>query len=191
MTKRPGIDKNSIINTAAEMVNAEGAERLSLNRLATKLGIKPPSLYNHINGLPHLIIELSILNTQKMAGYMTDAALGKSGSDAIYAIAYAYRKYIKDNPGLYLITLRSSNNQQTKNAELENAEKRVISVVKAVMAPFKLTDENALHAIRGFRSMVHGFTTIEIAGGFGLSLDCDESFNRLIEMLIKQLTINN
>ncbi len=191
MTKRAGIDKNRIIDTAVEMVNNEGADALSLNRLASKLGIKPPSLYNHIKGLPHLMTELSILNTQKMAGYMTDAALGKSGSDAIYAIAYAYRKYIKDNPGLYMITLRSSNNQQTKNAELQNAEKKVVSIVQAVIAPYGLSDEDALHVIRGFRSMVHGFTTIEIAGGFGLPLDCNESFNRLIDMLIMQLAGNN
>lgn len=191
MPKRAGIDKNRIINAAVEMVNKEGAEALSLNRLASQLGIKPPSLYNHIKGLQHLMVELSILNVRKMATYMTEAAIGKSGSDAIYALAYAYRKYIKDNPGLYLITLRSSNNQQTKDAKLEDAEEKVVSIVQAVIAPYGLSDEDALHAIRGFRSMVHGFTTIEIAGGFGLPLDCDESFNRLIDMLIKQLAVSS
>ena len=37
------------------------------------------------------------------------------------------------------------------------------------------------------RSVIHGFATLEVAGGFGLPLDCDESFRRLIAMLIAGL----
>ena len=83
MPRRAKVDKNQVVATAADLVNREGADALSLNRLASELGIKPPSLYNHINGLPHLLIELSILNTRKMAESMTEAVIGKSGPDAI------------------------------------------------------------------------------------------------------------
>jgi hypothetical protein len=31
--------------------------------------------------------------------------------------------------------------------------------------------------------MVHGFATLEVAGGFGLPQDCDESFRRLVDAL--------
>jgi hypothetical protein len=31
--------------------------------------------------------------------------------------------------------------------------------------------------------MVHGFATLEVAGGFGLPQDCDESFRRLVSAL--------
>jgi hypothetical protein len=33
--------------------------------------------------------------------------------------------------------------------------------------------------------MVHGFATLEVAGGFGLPLDLDESFNQLVEVFIR------
>jgi hypothetical protein len=33
------------------------------------------------------------------------------------------------------------------------------------------------------RSLVHGFATLEVSGGFGLPLDLDESFRRLVELL--------
>lgn len=173
---------------AAGLVNREGADALSLNRLASELGIKPPSLYNHIDGLPHLLIELNILNTREMAETMTKAVIGKSGPEAIRSLAYAYRNHIKKNPGLYLVTLKASNNQQVESQELITMESKVISIVQAVIAPYGLSEEDALHTIRAFRSMVHGFTTIEIAGGFGLSLDCDESFDRIIAMFIDSLS---
>jgi hypothetical protein len=35
--------------------------------------------------------------------------------------------------------------------------------------------------------MVHGFATLEVAGGFGLPKDCDESFRRLVEALVAGL----
>ena len=44
--------------------------------------------------------------------------------------------------------------------------------------------EDGLHAVRGLRSVVHGFASLEVAGGFGLPLDLDESFRRLVEMFI-------
>ena len=187
MPRRAKVDKNKVVATAAALVNREGADALSLNRLATELGIKSPSLYNHIDGLPHLLIELSILNTREMAESMTQAVIGKSGPDAIRSLAYAYRHHIRENPGLYLVTLKASNNQQVESQELKNIESKVISIVQAVIAPYGLSEEDALHTIRGFRSIVHGFTTLEIAGGFGLSLDCDESFNRIIAMFIDSL----
>ena len=38
--------------------------------------------------------------------------------------------------------------------------------------------------MRILRSLVHGFASLEIAGGFGLALDVEESFRRLVAMYI-------
>ena len=57
----------------------------------------------------------------------------------------------------------------------------------AVMASLGLQGDDAIHAVRGLRSVVHGFATLEVAGGFGMPLDCDESFRRLIAALIRGL----
>jgi hypothetical protein len=51
------------------------------------------------------------------------------------------------------------------------------------MSSLGLQGEDAIHAVRAFRSMVHGFATLEVAGGFGMPQDCDESFRRLVNAL--------
>jgi WHG domain-containing protein len=66
-------------------------------------------------------------------------------------------------------------------------EERALKVGLAVMASLGLQGEDAIHALRAFRSMVHGFATLEIAGGFGLPEDCDESFRRLVAFLVAGL----
>ena len=54
MATRTRLTKLAVVQAAAEMLNEEGAGDLSLNRLAERLQIRTPSLYNHVDGLPGL-----------------------------------------------------------------------------------------------------------------------------------------
>ena len=187
MPRRAGLDKAMVVQEAADLANAEGVDALSLGRLAERLGVRTPSLYNHIDGLPGLYRELSLLNTRRLGERLGNAAIGKAGPDAVMAVAQAYREHIKESPGLYMASLRAAGNQAPAGIELRAAEDRVVHVGMAVVASFGLSGEDGLHAVRALRSVVHGFATLEVAGGFGLPLDCDESFRRLITMLIAGL----
>ncbi len=73
------------------------------------------------------------------------------------------------------------------DTELIVAEQEVVDIVLAVLTPYGLQGDDAIHAVRALRSVAHGFATLEAAGGFGLSLDTDESFRRLIDMFIAGL----
>ncbi len=55
-------------------------------------------------------------------------------------------------------------------------------VLRAVLESYGLRGDEATHAIRGLRSLLHGFVSLEAAGGFGLPLDLDESFTRLVRV---------
>jgi AcrR family transcriptional regulator len=187
MSPRAGLDKERVVQAAAELLNGEGPAALSLNRLARRLGVQTPSLYNHVDGLPGLQRELALLNVRRLGERLEQAAIGRSGADGLRAIAQAYREHIKESHGVYMATLRVSGNQDEASPELEAAEGRVLSVVLAVVASFGLSEEDGLHAVRGLRSVVHGFASLEVAGGFGLPLDLDESFRRLVEMFIHGL----
>ena len=52
MSPRAGLDKAVVVEAAAELINAEGIEELTLSRLAERLGVRTPSLYNHVMGCP-------------------------------------------------------------------------------------------------------------------------------------------
>jgi AcrR family transcriptional regulator len=191
MARRPGLDREAVVQAAVELLDSEGVGSLSLGRLADRLGVQTPSLYNHIDGLPGLLHQLTLRNARDMAACMGDAAMGQAGSEALLAVAQAYRGYIKQHPGLYMASLRASGTQTQDGApvdvELAAAEARVVRIVLAALASFGLQGQDAIHAVRGLRSVVHGFASLEVAGGFGLPLDCDESFRRLIAMLVAGL----
>ncbi|MGE5373687.1 MAG: TetR/AcrR family transcriptional regulator [Bacteroidota bacterium] len=187
MSPRTGLTKTGVVEAAVELLNSEGPHALTLNHLAEELGIRTPSLYNHVDGLPGLQRDLAVLNARMLADSMSEAAIGKSGSIAFTEVAQAFRNYVKDNPGLYLATLQASGTQAQPDPNLVVEEERALKIGLAIMASLGLQGEDAVHAARAFRSLVHGFATLEVAGGFGLPQDCDESFRRLVDALLAGL----
>lgn len=184
---RTRLDKAAVVQAAVEILNAEGLQALTLSRLAEELGIQTPSLYNHVDGLTGLQQDLAILNAKLLADRLSTAAMGKSGAELFMEAAQAFRAYVKEYSGLYMSTLRSSGMQEVMDKELQQEEERTMNVGLVVMASLGLKGEDAIHGLRAFRSMVHGFATLEVAGGFGLPQDCDESFRRLVQALVAGL----
>ena len=49
MATRARLTSTAVVQAAAELLNEEGPGALSLNRLAEKLEVRTPSLYNHVD----------------------------------------------------------------------------------------------------------------------------------------------
>ena len=110
-------------------------------------------------------------------------------TDAVRRTAQAYRAYIKENTGLYLLGVRSSALLEAPDPELEQAQAQMVQISQATLSAFDLSNDDGLHMVRGLRALVHGFALLEAAGGFGLPYDCDESFSRLLEVFIEGMRI--
>lgn len=53
--RRPPITRDAIFRTALRIVDEHGPDALSTNRIAAELGVKGPSLYNHVSGRTEII----------------------------------------------------------------------------------------------------------------------------------------
>ena len=184
MSHRVGLDHASVVEAAAKLVDEEGIEQLSLGRLAERLGVRTPSLYNHVAGLPGLKHDLALYCLRDLIDCITRATIGKSRAEAIVALADAYRAYARETPGRYALSQQAPDPGDRK---LQAAAQQVVDVVRAILAPYRLSDEDAIHAIRGLRSIVHGFVSLEGAGGFAMPVDLDASFHWLINVFVAGL----
>ena len=63
------------------------------------------------------------------------------------------------------------------------ASAAVVGVVLAVLRGYDLDGDDAIHAARIIRSALHGFVALQSAGGFGIPLDLDQTFERLVTAL--------
>lgn len=184
MRVRPGLDRAAVVRAAAELFDEANGGDVTLAQIAGKLGVRTPSLYNHIGGQDELRQELAICGVRQLRDRMGRAAIGKSGDDAIVAVAHAYRAFAHERPGLYWITLRAP---AAGDQELQSASQEALSVLQLVFQHYGLTESAEIHAIRSLRSLIHGFVSLEMAGGFGLPVDIDESFRYLLDMFIRGL----
>ena len=184
MSRRAGLDHETVVEAAAKLVDEEGIDQLSLGRLAERLGIRTPSLYNHVAGLPGLKHDLALYCLRDLLHHITQVTIGKSHAEAIIALADAYRSYARQAPGRYTLTQQAPD---PKDLESQALAQQVVDVVRAILGPYKLSDEDAIHAIRGLRSIVHGFVSLEVIGGFGLPVDLDASFHWLINVFVAGL----
>ena len=130
---REVLNRQLVVQTAAELVNSEGVEALTINRLAKELGVRPPSLYNHIRSLAGLRHDLALLSMQNLGERLINAAAGRSGAPGIMILAEKYREYIKTFPGLYLSSLRASGKTEPADPLLEAAEARIVRVSLAMV----------------------------------------------------------
>jgi AcrR family transcriptional regulator len=187
MPPKAGLDHAAVVQAAVALADTAGIEQFTLADLAAQLGVRTPSLYNHVAGLPGLRRDLAVLGTRELGARMSRAAIGRSGDAAMLAIAQAYRAFVATHPGLYAATVRSSLLTDQPIPELVAAQGETVEVVLAVLVGYGLSGAEAIHAARGFRSVVHGFATLEAAEGFGIPLDLDASFQQLIENYIAGL----
>ncbi len=178
MAKRRVLTPDSVVQTAAELANQAGnVEAVTLNRLAEALDVKVPSLYNHVDGLAGLRRELTLLALHDLLRQLRQAARGATGREALRNVAHAYRDFAQANPGLYALVLTAP---PAGDPRLQELSEDLVSMLQLLMASYGLQGEEAIHAIRGLRSVVHGFVSLEQTGGFGLAVPVDESFERLV-----------
>lgn len=184
MTRRAGLTREQVVAVAAELADAHGLEQLTLAKVAEQVGVRLPSLYNHVEGLPGLRRELTFVGLRQLGEAISRAAIGKAGDEAVLAIAQAYHHYVLAHPGVYEATVQAPTPDDHAQ---EQASRAIVDVVLAVLTPYGLTEDAAIHAVRGLRSIVHGFATLETAGGFGMPLDRNESFLWLLRAYLAGL----
>lgn len=190
MTRRAGLTRDSVLETAIKLADKLAPEPLTLNALAEKLNVQKPSLYNYFDGLPGLQRELALAGARELRDRLSRVGVGKAGDDAMFALAYEFRAFIRQHPGVYALMVRASRNRKPIDRELGAAETQTLEVVMAAFAAYDLDAEEMLHMLRGFRSCVHGFATLEDGGGFGLALDREASFRRLVQTFVNGMRAN-
>lgn len=175
MSPRPkvALDLARIIEAAADIADMDGIQEVTLTNLAKKLAIRPPSLYNHFDGLTGLRKELAIFGFNELYSDLKEAGRGLSGREAVLALSKAYVNFARRHPGVYEATMLAPD---MKDPDVQAAGEKLVNLTIHTLQDYDLDRESALHAVRGLRSILHGFSSLEQKGGFKIGLDLDVSF---------------
>ena len=171
---RAGLDAERVVDEAVAVAEEVGIANLSLAAIAARLGVKVPSLYKHIGGLDDLQQRVAV----RARGDLAEAL--EAGGEGLVSLAVAYRDWARAHPGLYPATLRAP---LEGDADDLATSARAIAVIYATLAELGVEGEAAIDATRALRATLHGFVSLEAAGGFGLPRDIDRSFAATVALL--------
>ena len=182
---RAGLDAAAVVAAAADLADEHGFANLSMGLVAERLGVRTPSLYKHVDGQADLNRRVAVLAMTELGDALRDALQGRSERDALAAAAHTLRAFVLEHPGRYAAT--SVIAEGGPNDPLTLAGVRVIESLAAVLAGYRIDPAEQTHALRTLRSVLHGFATLQAAGGFRWSTDVDESYEWLISFVDRGL----
>ena len=149
----PYLDRDALIAAAAELADAKGWNELTMSKVAEVVNRHVSSLYSHVDDLDALRREVVLLAVTEIGDVVWQACLGRSGADALAAIAEAERNFARLHPGR-MAALRS--HLGVDDYEFKNRALRIALPIRTVLASFGLNEQQVAVAHRVFSATVRG-----------------------------------
>ncbi len=172
-----------IVLTGRGIVESDGLEGLTMQRVAKAVGVKAPSLYKRVRNR-HDLIRLVVEDVARDLTEMLDkaATTGDPRGDLL-AMANALRAFAHAQPTAYALLFARLPEESRPNQELlAGTAAAVVRVAHALAGP-----DRALDAARTVVAWAHGFISMELAGAFRLGGDVDRAFAFGVERLTTAL----
>ena len=131
--------------------------------LAARLEVKPPSLYSHVGGTEALRTGVTLRSLSELADLVATAIAGRSGRDALVALADAHRAYALQHPGRFAACRRRIATPETVDL---SPGRRHAELNAAVLRGYDLPESDLVHATRLVAATVAGFLVLESTGAF-------------------------
>jgi AcrR family transcriptional regulator len=171
------LSRDVIVNAALTFLDREGWDGLTINALATQLGTKGPSLYNHVDSLDDLRRTVRMRVIGDIIGMLNTVAEGRTRDDAVVTMASAYRSYAHHHPGRYSAFTRMPLGGD--DPEYTAATRAAAGPVIEVLSSYGIDGENAFYSALEFWSALHGFVLLEMTGVMD-DIDTDAVFTDMV-----------
>ena len=182
---RAGLNAERVVRAGAELADEVGFDAVTVSTLARTLGVRTASLYSHVGGNADLRTRIALLALEELADRAAEALAGRSGREALTALADVYRDYARHHPGRYAATrLRLDG-----DTAAESAGPRHAAMLRAVLRGYALDPVSETHAVRLLGSVLHGYVDLELSGGFDHSEpSSEESWPAIVDALDRMLS---
>jgi AcrR family transcriptional regulator len=173
-----------IVKAGRDILESDGIDGLTMQSIATRVGVRAPSLYKRIRGRNDL---LRLVGNDAAAELTQDLEAATTGGDPghdLVAIAHAFRMFARTNPGAYALIFAPLPDDARADPEWSiKASAPVIDATERLAGP-----DHALDAARTVVAWANGFIGMELAGAFRLGGDVDRAFDYGIEHVVAAIS---
>ena len=178
----------SILSTARGMIEAGGPESLSMGKVAKELGVKTPSLYNHVKSKDALLRDVNTQLTTQLFETI-DAALAESEAtaptDRSLVVAQAYRTFAHANPRTFVMAMTEDSPARQPDPDYLV---QLILPLQSIVAEI-VGEEQSLTALRGLYAVMHGFVLAELTGQLRRGGDLNAAYEAAVTAQIHGIAL--
>ncbi|MEV4545518.1 TetR/AcrR family transcriptional regulator [Micromonospora echinaurantiaca] len=157
---RANLTSAVVIAAAAELADREGFDAITLSALARRFGVQTASLYSHVRDRSSLLDGVHELALGELADRVAIAIGGRSGRDALIALADAHRDYARQFPGRWAALQRPAASSTVES----DAASHLVALTLAMLRGYQLPEIELVHATRLLGATINGFLALEASG---------------------------
>lgn len=163
------VDIEAIVAAARDVLEQHGAPGLTMQAVATRLGIRAPSLYKHVRDRDDLVLRVRDATLAELAEVLASAD-GDGPGDRVVAQLRAARAFAHERPHGMAVAFESGV-QSASMAALDLAVEPLLVACESLVG-----EREALHAARTVTAWMHGFIDMERSGAFRLGGELEDAY---------------
>jgi AcrR family transcriptional regulator len=164
---------DAILRAAIRLVEEGGLDALTMQAVATAVGVRAPSLYKRIHDRAALVRAIQESAASELAADLCRVSLGVDARADIVAMADAFRGFAHHRAGTYGLLFAALPDELRISPASNGA---AIEPLFRALASLTGDPAGTLEAARLLVAFVHGFVSMELAGAFRLGGDVDAAW---------------
>lgn len=166
-------------------MDRDGWQQLTMTALARKLGVRGPSLYNHVDSVEALLAEVQVRAMAELSGRLQRAAMGKAGEKAFRALAGVLRAFATEHPGLYDLAM----SEAIDRPRMVLASEPAGAALSAVIESFGI-DDPPLELLLSCLATLHGVIALDRTRLYAGAADSSVVYEQAVDLVILLLAAN-
>ena len=170
MSPAPARTSNAeIVAAGRELLEAGGLGAVTMQAVATRVGVRAPSLYKRFPSRDALIAAISTATLKELGERLAPLSQDSDASAGLRALTLDYRAFAWANPRAFeLLYMNLPLDSRPSVEDTARASAPVLDLAGRLVGP-----DGALEAARLITAFANGFITMELAGAFRLGGDVD------------------
>jgi AcrR family transcriptional regulator len=174
----PSSRRDQIVAAARRLLEEDGPEALSMRNVAAEIGIRAPSLYEHVADKRALESAIIATGLHEQGVALREAVAADGGRDPLMAIAQSWRRWANAHPHVYgLIYAR----------DLDRSDAAVAEAELFAGGPLRDICGGDLVAARVIWAYAHGMVNLELTDRFPPQTDVETLWLRGLDALRRLL----
>lgn len=174
---------DAIVAKGREILEVEGIDGLTMQRIASAVGVRAPSLYKRLRNRNDLLRLVANDAARELTTRLDQAATTGDPRSDLIALAQAFRGFAQAYPAAYGLLFAPLPEEARADPDWSVRGSEAVLRASATLAG----EADALEAARTVTAWANGFIAMELAGAFRLGGDVDRAFAYGIDRLTRAI----